>query len=256
MSETRIDFLYLNEPDMIAAGVTDMARCVDVMEETLVLLRRGDFRMAGANAMSQCPGIEEIVVNGIDQPDVDRYRTFIEQNFPHIRSVRAASDVEEVVRAADVVTVTVTTGGEGSSAFPFIDEEWIKPGAVLLLPSAVRFDDTFIASDRVTKVVDSWRLYDAWAEEYGVGAYQKLGIIGTHWHDLMGAGLLERGSIVDMADIIEDAAPGRQDNEQIFLYSVGCMPVEDVASATEVYRNAVEKGIGTKLNLWDAPNLA
>ena len=46
MSETRIDFLYLNEPDMIAAGVTDMARCVDVMEETLVLLRRGDFRMA------------------------------------------------------------------------------------------------------------------------------------------------------------------------------------------------------------------
>ena len=52
MSETRIDFLYLNEPDMIAAGVTDMARCVDVMEETLVLLRRGDFRMAGANAMS------------------------------------------------------------------------------------------------------------------------------------------------------------------------------------------------------------
>ena len=59
-----------------------------------------------------------------------------------------------------------------------------------------------------------------------------------------------------MADIIEDAAPGRQDNEQIFLYSVGGMPVEDVAWATEVYRNAVEKGIGTKLNLWDAPNLA
>lgn len=379
MSKTRIDFLYLNEPDMIAAGVTDMARCVDVMEETLVLLRRGDFRMAGANAMShgamisfpkepefenmpadgpdrrfmampaylggrfhtsgvkwygsnvenrkkglprsihtlalndadtgaplaymsanlisayrtgaipgvaakhlarkdartfgivgpgvigrsvtqavmsQCPGIEEIVVNGIDQQDVDRYRTFIEQNFPHIRSVRAASDVEEVVRAADVVTVTVTTGGEGSSTFPFIDEEWIKPGAVLLLPSAVRFDDTFIASDRVTKVVDSWRLYDAWAEEYGVGAYQKLGIIGTHWHDLMRAGLLERESIVDMADIIEDAAPGRQDDDQIFLYSVGGMPVEDVAWATEVYRNAVDKGIGTKLNLWDAPNLA
>ena len=28
MSDTRIDFLYLSEPDMIAAGVTDMARCV------------------------------------------------------------------------------------------------------------------------------------------------------------------------------------------------------------------------------------
>ena len=161
-----------------------------------------------------------------------------------------------MVRQADVVTVTVTTGGAGSSAFPFIDEEWIKPGAILLLPTAVRFDDTFIASDRVTKVVDSWRLYDAWADEYGVGAYQKLGIIGTHWHDLMRAGLLERESIVDMADIIEGAEPGRQNDDQIFLYSVGGMPVEDVAWATEVHRTALEKDIGTKLNLWESPALA
>jgi len=33
-------------------GVTDMARCVDVMEEALVLLRAGDFRMA---APPPCP---------------------------------------------------------------------------------------------------------------------------------------------------------------------------------------------------------
>jgi len=34
------------------------------------------------------------------------------------------------------------------------------------------------------------------------------------------------------------------------------MPVEDVAWGTIVYRNAIEKGIGTKLNLWGAPNMA
>jgi ornithine cyclodeaminase len=34
------------------------------------------------------------------------------------------------------------------------------------------------------------------------------------------------------------------------------MPVEDVAWATRVYRNAVERGIGTKLKLWDKPALA
>lgn len=33
MTDRDPDFIYLNEPDMIAAGVTDMARCVDVMEE-------------------------------------------------------------------------------------------------------------------------------------------------------------------------------------------------------------------------------
>lgn len=52
MSDQEINFRYLNEPEMIEAGVTDMARCVDVMEETLVLLRQGDFRMAGPTAMS------------------------------------------------------------------------------------------------------------------------------------------------------------------------------------------------------------
>lgn len=45
----RIDFLYLSEPDMIRAGVTDMARCVDAMEEMFGLLHVGDYRMAGGN---------------------------------------------------------------------------------------------------------------------------------------------------------------------------------------------------------------
>jgi ornithine cyclodeaminase len=36
---------------------------------------------------------------------------------------------------------------------------------------------------------------------------------------------------------------------------VGGMPVEDVAWGTIVYRNALEKGIGTKLNLWETPDL-
>lgn len=49
MSDTAIDFLYLSEPDMIAAGVTDMASCVDVMEQTFALLHRGDYRMSGPN---------------------------------------------------------------------------------------------------------------------------------------------------------------------------------------------------------------
>ena len=32
---TGLDFLYLDEPAMIAAGVTDMAACVDTMTDVL-----------------------------------------------------------------------------------------------------------------------------------------------------------------------------------------------------------------------------
>lgn len=49
---TRIDFIYLSEPDMIRAGVTDMPACVDTMEEMFALLYHGDYRMAGANGNS------------------------------------------------------------------------------------------------------------------------------------------------------------------------------------------------------------
>jgi N-[(2S)-2-amino-2-carboxyethyl]-L-glutamate dehydrogenase len=40
------------------------------------------------------------------------------------------------------------------------------------------------------------------------------------------------------------------------MLSVGGMPVEDVAWATVVYRNAIEKGIGVSLNLWDKPMMS
>ncbi|MCG6229623.1 tyramine oxidase subunit B [Vibrio furnissii] len=53
MSEsTQIDFIYLSEQDMIKAGVTDMPKCVDTMEEMFTLLHRGDYRMAGPNSDS------------------------------------------------------------------------------------------------------------------------------------------------------------------------------------------------------------
>ncbi len=379
MTTRDLDFLYLNEPDMIAAGVTDMARCVDVMEEALVLVRKGDFRMAGATAMShgamisfpknpefpgmpadgpdrrfmampaylggrfgtagvkwygsnienrgkglprsihmftlndadtgaplavmsanlisayrtgaipgvavkhlgrqdarvfgvvgpgvigrvvteatlsQRPDIERLVVKGIDDADVQRYADYIRPRFPNIKSIEGVDSVEQVARESDIMTVTVTTDPAGSSGFPYINREWIKPGALLLLPAAVRFDDEFLLSGDARLMVDAWRLYDAWAEEYGDQAYQNLGIVGTHWHDLWRAGRLPGDRIEEIADVATGAIPARQDEDEIILYSAGGMPVEDVAWATEVYHAAREQGIGVPLNLWESPTLA
>ena len=49
MSIAKTDFIYLSESDMIRAGVTDMARCVEEMEEVLKLLAKGDYMMSGSN---------------------------------------------------------------------------------------------------------------------------------------------------------------------------------------------------------------
>ncbi len=43
MAYPKIDFLYLSEPDMIEAGVTNTVECTDTMEEVLKLLNKGDI---------------------------------------------------------------------------------------------------------------------------------------------------------------------------------------------------------------------
>lgn len=52
MEYPRVDFLYLNEDDMIAAGVKDMKGCVEAMEEMFKLMKVGNYRMGGANGNS------------------------------------------------------------------------------------------------------------------------------------------------------------------------------------------------------------
>ena len=47
--DSKIDFLYLSEPDMIKAGVKNMDQCVEAMEDLLVTLNKGDYVMAGVN---------------------------------------------------------------------------------------------------------------------------------------------------------------------------------------------------------------
>ncbi|MDO4188148.1 MAG: tyramine oxidase subunit B [Lachnospiraceae bacterium] len=46
----KIDFLYLNEEDMIKAGVLDAGRCIETMRDTLSLFGKKDFLLGGPKA--------------------------------------------------------------------------------------------------------------------------------------------------------------------------------------------------------------
>lgn len=52
MERKKVELKFLSEPDMIEAGVLDVARCVEVMDETFRLLGEGDFVMGGYNRSS------------------------------------------------------------------------------------------------------------------------------------------------------------------------------------------------------------
>ncbi|MBO6278334.1 MAG: ornithine cyclodeaminase, partial [Pseudomonas sp.] len=73
---------------------------------------------------------------------------------------------------------------------------------------------------------------------------------------MIAEGKLSPEQLEDIGKIVAGDAPGRQNDEEIIIMSVGGMPVEDVAWGTVVYRRAIEQGIGVKLNLWETPVLS
>lgn len=80
-------------------------------------------------------------------------------------------------------------------------------------------------------------------------------MIGSKFTDMIHEGKLEPERMEDLGAILNGKIPGRESDDQIIIYSIGGMPIEDVAWGKTVYEHAIEKGIGTKLNLWDKPYL-
>lgn len=375
--DTRIEFLYLSEPDMVKAGVKDMKQCVEVMEDLLVTLQKGDYVMGGRNHnshgcmvtfpdkpefpgmpqnaderrfmampaylggryqlagmkwygsnmdnkqkglprsilmmmlndkdtgaplalmsanlvssyrtggipgvgakylarkdaktvavvgpgvmgktslsafVSVCPGLDTLKIKGRGQKSLSSFIAFVQKECPQIKNISVCETVEEAVRDSDIVSMT-TVVRDDISTFPYIDESWIKKGALISLPSAARFEDDFLAK-RCKLVVDNSKLYEAWEEEYPYPSYEQVQIIGTKFTDLKHEGKISAEDMIDIADIITGKHPGRENEDEIIVYSIGGMPVEDIAWGSTVYNNAVRQGIGIKLPLWEEPEMA
>lgn len=374
---TKVDFLYLSEPDMVKAGVKDMKQCVEVMERLLVTLNKGDYVMGGKNHnshgcmimfpddpqfpgmpknaderrfmampaylggeyqmagmkwygsnvenkkqglprsilmmmlndkdtgaplalmsanlvssyrtggipgvgakylarkdaktvaivgpgvmgktslaafVSVCPHLDTLKIKGRGQKSIDSFIEFTKKECPQIKNITVCDTLEEAVRDSDIISMTTVVRDDVAS-FPYINGEWVKKGALISMPSAARFDDDFLAK-KCKLVVDNAKLYEAWEEEYPYPTYPQVQIVGTKFTDLVHDGLIQASDIIDITDVIQGKHAGRENDDEIIVYSVGGMPVEDIAWGGTVYRNALAKGIGVKLPLWDQPEMA
>lgn len=377
MSNPKIDFLYLNEKDMISAGVKDMAGCIEAMEEMFRLMKIGDYRMGGANGnshgcmvtfpeksefpempidgpdrrfmampaylggkfdmagmkwygsncsnkekglprsilmltlndkdtgapiaymsanilsayrtgavpgvgykyfakkdakvvgiigpgvmsktalaaiMAVRPEIETIKIKGRGKASLEHFIKEAKENYPQVKNVYAVDTIEEAVRDSDIVSASTSTPTGNPEEYPYIAEEWIKQGAMISSTAALRFDDDFLMN-RARTVTDNIMLYEAWEDEYHPNAYNTVPIPAVRVMDLIAEGKMKSSQIDDLGDVLLGNIPVHRSNDEIIIYSIGGMPVEDIAWGTVVYRNAVEKGIGTELNLWDTPQM-
>ena len=204
--------------------------------------------------LSVCPKITTVKVKGRGLRSLHAFEEFVKKECPQIQQVIVCDSMEEAVKDSDIICVT-STAPVKEIDFPYIAEDWVKKGALICLPSAARFDDDFMIN-RCKKVVDNYKLYEAWAEEFPYPSYEMVQIIGSKFTDYLHEGRIQREDIVDIADIINKKHPGRESDDEIIVYSVGGMPVEDIAWGGTVYRNALKEGIGVELPLWEQPDMA
>lgn len=204
--------------------------------------------------LSVCPEITTVKVKGRGLRSLHAFEEFVKKECPQIQQIIVCDSMEEAVKDSDIICVT-STAPVKEIDFPYIAEDWVKKGALICLPSAARFDDDFLIR-RCKKVVDNYKLYEAWAEEFPYPSYEMVQIIGSKFTDYLHEGRIQREDIVDIADIINKKHPGRESDDEIIVYSVGGMPVEDIAWGGTVYRNALKEGIGVELPLWDQPDMA
>lgn len=202
------------------------------------------------------PTLDTLKIKGRGQESIDRCIAFVREKCPQFTNIIVCNTLEECIRDSDIISfATSTPMGSGVSAYPHVETEWIKPGALFCLPGAVHFEDELILGGSAKLVVDNLQLYEAWAEEYPYPTYDLVYILGSKFMDLIHEEKLDKAAIHDLGAILNGKIPGRESDDQIIFYSVGGMPVEDVAWGKEIYDYAIENNIGTKLNLWNKPYL-
>ena len=371
----KLRMLYLDEEDMIEAGVMDAAKCVDVMEETMGLLEDGDFIMGGpehnshgimlefpkksdidgfpindgadrrfiampaylggkfhvagckwygsngnnrpmgiprsnlmfalndvetgaplaymsANLLSSMrtgamPGLAtkllaredskvltmlgagpiakacfraimtnaknidtvKIKAGSLKSKTAAALKEFIETHYKQVKEVIICETLEEAVCGSDIISESVSVK---PGQYPTYKKEWLKPGVTLIATSFFNMDKKELVGIR--KVVDNWKMYEEYGIEEGYdenGMRKATGCMGEEFYYMVEDGLITRDSIDHLGEIIRGKKPGRKSDDEIIFVAIEGMPIEDVAWGSEIYRNAVDHGIGTQLKIWD-----
>lgn len=202
--------------------------------------------------MAVRPGLEVVQVLGRSRRTIEEFVLWAKEKYPAL-TVRVCESMPEALAGADMVNVG-TSSIAGSENYPYLAQEWFAPGAYVSSVAVQRFDEDFLLH-RSYNAVDYGGLYRAWTEEYPYPLFETIGLAGCQLFDMVTRGELDASTIVELSDLIRGTArlPAEDD---IRVFGVGGMPVEDVAWASRVYQNALERGIGTDLLLWDTPALA
>ncbi len=215
-------------------------------------------RTAVMAILAKIPTIEEIRIKGssVTSKTALELKEYIEKNYPDIKTLKICATDEEAIVGADIISEAVSVPPR---KWPEIKPEWIKKGCLIISSGTVDVDYEF-TKQNITKVVDNIGMYEEYINVYQEydkeGKPLSMGVPGMAYVNMILEGAIDKKDVMHLGAIVRGIEPGRTSDDEIIMISLGGMPILDVGWGHECYMNALKKGIGTKLKLWDKPFLA
>lgn len=214
--------------------------------KVLGLLGSGSIGTSSAIAMiDAAENAEEIKIYDANRSVAEILFERLEKDYPDL-DVKIVGSIEEAVTDSDIINLA-TSGVEN----PRIEKEWMKPGLLIIGSSSGDFDPEH-AINNIRFIADNWAMYEEtpYETEYPYNKLE-LGLLGRLFLDWIHEGKMTDDQITNFGDVINGKAPARESEDEVVIFALGGMPVYDVAWGYRIYQNALEKGIGTKLNVWE-----
>ena len=172
------------------------------------------------------PSLEEIRLCDLNLEKAEK----LAAEFEGIINVIPTNNLEEALNDADVVA-TMTTAKK-----PFVKAEWIKDGAMIIQMSACEVEAGVVKKANKI-VVDSWEQMKK----------NDLSII----KQMVDSGDLDEKDIWTLNQVVCGNKPGRENDEETTMFSSRGMGCLDIIIGDHIYKEALKKGLGQKLVLWD-----
>ena len=142
-----------------------------------------------------------------------------------------ASDDSKACAAKSELIVGETTARE-----PFMDASWVKPHSAIVCVAGEAGEDIVKMAD--VCVVDYWKQMKTFTNRVVPQAVTN--------------GIIKEEDLVEISELVLGKKVRTSDDQFIFACSIG-LGALDITFAYQMFKNAMEMGIGTTVKMWDKP---
>lgn len=196
--------------------------------ETLGLVGAGMQALTQLMAIKEVMEIKEVLVSCRTCAHRKSFAKMIIDNFNI--PARAVDTIKEAVENSDVISTTTP------SRVPVIKRRWVKDGTHINAMGADAPGKQELESHLIEKakiIIDCW------------DQASHSGEINIPVHE----GIIRRSDVhARIGDIVNGDKPGRESDEEITVFDSTGLAVQDIVTAWNIHKKALEKGVGQKIN--------